>query len=100
VCFSFKVSGCRTGIYYSKFLDAERVGIWRKQLAGKGHDIGLGVTSSIFLTFQDLGPVIVDEWYKNTYQQQDPAPRYHARHVAMVLTSLDGAKKLLRTAKL
>ena len=58
----------------------------------------MGVRSSIFLPFKDLGLVIVDEEHENTYKQQDPAPRYHARNAAIVLASMHGAKVLLGTA--
>lgn len=66
-----RVFGSRLGIYHSKFPDAERVEIWRKQLGDKGYDIILGVRSSVFLPFRDLGLVIVDEEHENTYKQQD-----------------------------
>lgn len=93
-----RVFGSRLGVYHSKFPDAERVEIWRKQLSAEGYDIILGVRSSIFLPFRDLGLVIVDEEHENTYKQQDPAPRYHARNAAIVLASMHGAKTLLGTA--
>ena len=93
-----QVFGARLGIYHSKFPDAERVEIWRKQLGENGYDIILGVRSSIFLPFQNLGLVIVDEEHENTYKQQDPAPRYHARSAAIVLAAMYGAKTLLGTA--
>ncbi|MDR0659023.1 MAG: primosomal protein N' [Mediterranea sp.] len=93
-----RVFGSRLGVYHSRFPDAERVEIWQKQLTGKGYDIVLGVRSSVFLPFRDLGLIIVDEEHENTYKQQDPAPRYHARNAAIVLASLYGAKTLLGTA--
>ena len=93
-----RVFGARLGIYHSKFPDAERVEIWRKQLGENGYDIILGVRSSIFLPFRNLGLVIVDEEHENTYKQQDPAPRYHARSAAIVLAAMYGAKTLLGTA--
>lgn len=93
-----RVFGSRLGIYHSKFPDAERVEIWQKQLTHNGYDIILGVRSSIFLPFRDLGLIIIDEEHENTYKQQDPAPRYHARSAAIVLASLYGAKTLLGTA--
>ena len=93
-----RVFGARLGIYHSKFPDAERVEIWQKQLGTEGYDIILGVRSSVFLPFRNLGLVIVDEEHENTYKQQDPAPRYHARNAAIVLSSLYGAKVLLGTA--
>ncbi len=93
-----RVFGHRLGIYHSKFPDAERVEIWQKQLGEERYDIILGVRSSVFLPFRDVGLVIVDEEHENTYKQQDPAPRYHGRSVAIVLASLFKAKVLLGTA--
>ncbi len=94
-----RVFGGRIGIYHSKFPDAERVEIWQKQLRPEGHyDIILGVRSSVFLPFHNLGLIIVDEEHETTYKQQDPAPRYHARDTAIILASIYGAKVLLGTA--
>lgn len=93
-----RVFGSRLGIYHSKFPDAERVEVWQKQLSEQPYDIILGVRSSVFLPFQRLGLVIVDEEHENTYKQQDPAPRYHARNAAIVLASMYNAKTLLGTA--
>ena len=93
-----RVFGPRLGIYHSKFPDAERVEIWQRQLTDAPYDIILGVRSSVFLPFQRLQLIIVDEEHEATYKQQDPAPRYHARNAAIVLASLCGAKTLLGTA--
>ena len=93
-----RVFGRRLGVYHSKFPDAERVEIWKKQLSEEEYDVILGVRSSIFLPFKRLGLVIVDEEHENTYKQQDPAPRYHARSSAIMLASMYGAKVLLGTA--
>ncbi len=93
-----RVFGARLGVYHSKFPDAERVEIWQKQLSAQPYDIILGVRSSVFLPFQRLGLVIVDEEHETSFKQQDPAPRYHARNAVLVLASLCGAKTLLGTA--
>ena len=93
-----RVLGNRIGLYHSKFSDAERVEIWKKQLSDTPYDIILGVRSSMFLPFKNLGLVIVDEEHENSYKQQEPAPRYNARNAAMVLASYFGAKTLLGTA--
>ena len=90
--------GSRLGVYHSKFPDAERVEIWRKQLSDQPYDIILGVRSSIFLPFKNLGLILVDEEHENTYKQQDPAPRYHARNAAIVLANMTNARVLLGTA--
>ena len=89
-----RVFGDRLGIYHSKYSDAERVEIWQKQLSANPYDVILGARSAVFLPFQRLGLVIVDEEHETSFKQQDPAPRYHARSVAIML----GAKVLLGTA--
>lgn len=93
-----RVFGSRLGIYHSKFPDADRVEIWQKQLSESDYDIIVGVRSSVFLPFRNLGLVIVDEEHENTYKQQDPAPRYHARNASIVLAAMYGAQTLLGTA--
>ncbi|MDD2960813.1 MAG: primosomal protein N' [Muribaculaceae bacterium] len=85
-------------IYHSKFSDNERVDIWKKLLKNGSPCIVLGVRSSVFLPFNNLGLVIVDEEHETSFKQQDPSPRYNARNVAMVLASMHGAKTLLGTA--
>ncbi|MDR1155134.1 MAG: primosomal protein N' [Bacteroidales bacterium] len=92
------VFGSKVGIYHSKFPDAERVEVWNNIGKPGGYRVVLGVRSSIFLPFANLGLVIVDEEHENTYKQSDPAPRYHARDAAIVLASVHGAKTLLGTA--
>ena len=93
-----KVFGNRLGIYHSKYSDAERVEIWKKQLSDHPYDVILGARSAVFLPFQHLGLVIIDEEHETSFKQQDPAPRYHARSVAIVLAQMYGAKTLLGTA--
>lgn len=93
-----KVFGDKLGIYHSKFPDNERVELWQRQLSDKAFPIILGVRSALFLPFQNLGLVIVDEEHETSYKQQDPAPRYHARDAAIVLAKQAGAKVLLGTA--
>lgn len=93
-----RVFGNRLGIYHSKYSDAERVEIWRKQLSAEPYDVILGARSAVFLPFQRLGLVVIDEEHESSYKQQDPAPRYHARSVAIVMAQMLGAKTLLGTA--
>ena len=93
-----RVFGDRLGIYHSKYSDAERVEIWQKQMSGHSYDVILGARSAVFLPFQNLGLVIIDEEHETSFKQQDPAPRYHARSAAIMLASMYGAKTLLGTA--
>lgn len=92
------VFGNKLGIYHSKYSDAERVEIWKKQLSSHPYEVILGARSAVFLPFQRLGLVIIDEEHETSFKQQDPSPRYHARSAAIVLAGMYGAKTLLGTA--
>ena len=93
-----RVFGNRLGVYHSKYSTEMRVEIWQKQLSTSPYDIIVGVRSSVFLPFQHLGLVIVDEEHETSFKQQDPAPRYHGRNVALMVAHAAGAKTLLGTA--
>ena len=90
-----KVFGEKLLIYHSKFSDNERVDIWKRLLHHPEPCVVIGVRSSIFLPYSNLGLIIVDEEQDTSYKQQDPAPRYNGRNAAMVLASMHGAKTLL-----
>lgn len=93
-----KVFGDRLGVYHSRYTDAERVEVYRKQVSGNPYDIIVGVRSSVLLPFHNLGMVIIDEEHETSFKQTEPAPRYHARNVALVMARMAGAKTLLGTA--
>lgn len=93
-----RVFGTQLGVYHSKFSDNERVEIWNNLLSDNGYKIILGVRSSVFLPFRDLGLVIIDEEHENSYKQYDPAPRYNARNAAVMLAYFSRAKVLLGSA--
>ena len=93
--------GTSTGIYHSRFNDSEKVEIWKRvadKESVKKYSLILGVRSSLFLPFENLGLVIVDEEHDGLYKQHDPSPRYHARDSAIMLASLAGAKTILGSA--
>lgn len=92
-----KIFGEQVGIYHSKFSDNERVEVWKSIVEGK-YPFVVGVRSSVFLPFSRLGLIIVDEEHESSFKQVDPAPRYHARDVAMVLAGQQKAKVLLGSA--
>lgn len=93
-----RVFGNKLGIYHSRYSDSERVEIWKKQLSTSPYEVILGARSAVFLPFQRLGLVIIDEEHEGSFKQQDPAPRYHARSAAIMLASYYGAQTLLGTA--
>ena len=92
------VFGEKLGVYHSRFVDADRVAVYLNQLSDSPYQLILGVRSSVFLPFRNLGLVIVDEEHETSFKQQDPAPRYHARAAAIMLARQYGAKTLLGTA--
>lgn len=89
--------GAKMGVYHSKFSDNERVEVWKGVLSGQFSFV-VGVRSAIFLPFDNLGLIIVDEEHETSYKQHSPAPRYHARDVALVLAQMHHAKTLLGSA--
>lgn len=92
-----KMFGSEMGVYHSRFSDNERVEVWNGVLTGKFRFV-VGVRSSVFLPFDNLGLIIVDEEHDASYKQQDPAPRYQARDVALMMAQLHHAKVLLGSA--
>lgn len=93
-----RVFGNKLGVYHSKFSDNERVEIWNSLLRDGDVRVVLGVRSSIFLPFSNLGLVIVDEEHDGSYKQQEPAPRYNARNAAIMMAAMFKAKTLLGSA--
>ncbi len=92
------VFGDKVGIYHSRFSDNERVEVWNNVANEESYSVILGVRSSVFLPFKKLGIILVDEEHENTYKQYDPAPRYNARDVAVIMGKIHSAKVLLGTA--
>ena len=93
--------GAVTGVYHSRFSDPEKVEIWKRVAENdplNGYRLILGVRSSLFLPFSNLGLIIVDEEHDGSYKQHDPAPRYHARDSAIMLAALHNAKTILGSA--
>ncbi|QNH63256.1 replication restart helicase PriA [Hymenobacter sediminicola] len=92
-----RVFGSRLGVYHSKFSDNERVEVWNGVLSGR-FQVVVGVRSSVFLPFDNLALTIVDEEHESSYKQYDPAPRYNAREVALMMANFQGSKTLLGSA--
>ncbi len=89
--------GEQVGVYHSKYNEHEKIEIWQATAEGR-YRIILGARSALFLPFDRLGLIVVDEEHETSYKQQDPAPRYHARDAAVCLAALHGAKVLLGSA--
>lgn len=99
-----KYFGPKVGIYHSKYNEQERVEIWNRVLIGnfqndfQQYSVVLGARSALFLPFENLGLIIIDEEHDSSYKQMDPAPRYHARDAAIMLAHMHGAQTLLGSA--
>lgn len=92
-----KIFGDKMGVYHSKFSDNERVEVWKGVIQQKFSFV-VGVRSAVFLPFDNLGLIIVDEEHEPSYKQSEPAPRYHARDLAVVIARMQSAKVLLGSA--
>ncbi|MBC5839241.1 replication restart helicase PriA [Flavobacterium muglaense] len=91
--------GNKVAVFHSKYNNNERIEVWNQVLQdSEKAQIVIGARSALFLPFQNLGFIIVDEEHEQTFKQMDPAPRYHARDAAIVLASMYKAKVLLGSA--
>ncbi|MCX6231591.1 MAG: primosomal protein N' [Bacteroidetes bacterium] len=99
-----KFFGNRAGIYHSKYSENQRVEVWNKvintseSVNDEKYSIVIGARSAIFLPFDNLGLIIVDEEHDTSYKQYDPSPRYNARDAAIYLAAMHGAKTILGSA--
>ena len=91
--------GNKVAVFHSKYSNNERVEVWNNVIQNlTSAQIVIGARSALFLPFNNLGLIIVDEEHEQTFKQQDPAPRYHARDAAIVLANAHHAKVLLGSA--
>jgi primosomal protein N' (replication factor Y) len=91
--------GNQVAVFHSKYSNNERVEVWNQVLNNSEKaQIVIGARSALFLPFSNLGIIIVDEEHEQTFKQQDPAPRYHARDAAIVLANAHQSKVLLGSA--
>ncbi|HBK83125.1 MAG TPA: primosomal protein N', partial [Flavobacterium sp.] len=91
--------GNQVAVFHSKYSNNERIEVWNQVLENSEKaKVVIGVRSALFLPFSNLGLIIVDEEHEQTYKQEAPAPRYHARDCALVLAKLHQAKVLLGSA--
>ncbi len=89
------VFGDKMALYHSMMSERERVEVWHKMQSDEPYQLILGVRSSLFLPYKQLGLIVVDEEHEASYKQSDPSPRYHARDTAIMLAHIAGAKTLL-----
>ena len=64
----------------------------------KRQGLVVGARSSIFLPFQNLKLVVVDEEHDSSFKQENPSPRYNARDSAIKLSKIHNAKLILGSA--
>lgn len=98
------VLGDQVVVYHSQQSDNARSEIYYRVLHFQPHgpdqrgSVVLGARSAVFLPFQKLGLIIVDEEHESSYKQQAPAPRYQGRDLALVLAKIHGAHVVLGSA--
>ena len=91
--------GNKVSIFHSRHSIHERTEVWRNVQENKNNaQIIIGARSSLFLPFNNLGLIVIDEEHENSYKQQEPSPRYHARDSAIVLSRLYKSKIILGSA--
>ncbi len=91
--------GNKVAVFHSKYSNNERVEVWRQVLDNSDKaQVVIGARSALFLPFSNLGLIVIDEEHEQTFKQQDPAPRYHARDAAIVLAHSHSANVLLGSA--
>lgn len=96
--------GKKVGVYHSKYNENQRVEIWNKVIYISNDDktesykIILGARSAMFLPFENLGLIIIDEEHDSSFKQYDPSPRYNARDAAIYLSTLHKANVILGSA--
>ena len=91
--------GNKVAVFHSKYNNNERIEVWNQVVQNSEKaQVVIGARSALFLPFQNLGFIIVDEEHEPTFKQVDPAPRYHARDAAIVLAYSHKAKVLLGSA--
>lgn len=98
-----KYFGDKVGVYHSRYSDMERVEIWEQvlgfeQTQNSKYQVIIGSRSAVLLPFSNLGLIIVDEEHDTSFKQIDPAPRYNARDLSMILGRFHGADVILGSA--
>ena len=76
----------RVAAWHHQLADGERRALWDHLLdPDSAPRVVVATRSGILLPWHRLGLIVVDEEHETSYKQQEPAPRYHARDVAVWL---------------
>lgn len=92
-----KKYGRQIGFYHQKLTDFERVEVWRRI---KQNDIKIliGTRNALFLPYQNLGLIIVDEEHDSAYRPRDVSPSFNGKDAALVLANFYDARVILGSA--
>lgn len=93
----YQIFGDTIAVLHSGLSDRERYNAWQSLRNGEKR-IAIGARSAVFAPVRDIGLIIVDEEHDASYKQEDPAPRYHARDVAIMRAYLNEATVVLGSA--
>lgn len=89
--------GDAIAVLHSRMSLGERYDAWRNLRNGR-FSIVIGPRSAVFAPLSNIGLIVVDEEHEPSYKQFDPAPRYHARDVAVVRAQMNNAVCVLGSA--
>jgi primosomal protein N' (replication factor Y) len=92
-----KKYGRQLGFYHQKLTDFERVEVWRR-IRQNDIKILIGTRNSLFLPFQNLGLIVVDEEHDSAYRPREVSPYFNAKDAALVLGNFYNARVILGSA--
>ena len=92
-----KKYGKQLGFYHQKLTDFERVEVWRRM---KNNDIKIlvGTRNALFLPFQNLGLIVIDEEHDSAYKPREVSPYFNAKDAAQILAKFYSANLILGSA--
>ncbi|MCD0456559.1 primosomal protein N' [Chryseobacterium sp. LC2016-27] len=92
-----KKYGRQLGFYHQKLTDFEKVEIWRRI---KNNDVKvlIATRNALFLPYQNLGLIVVDEEHDSGYKAREVSPFFNAKDSSLVLANFYGANVILGSA--
>ena len=91
------VFGDTIALWHSKLTQAQRSWTWKEICKGT-FKVVIGARSAVFAPLKNLGLIVIDEEQESSFRQDSPAPRYHARDVALMRATYEGAAVVLSSA--
>ncbi|QXU49373.1 primosomal protein N' [Chryseobacterium sp. D764] len=92
-----KKYGRQLGFYHQKLTDFERVEVWRR-IRQNDIRILIGTRNALFLPYQNLGLIVVDEEHDSAYRPREVTPYFNAKDASLVLGGFYNAGVILGSA--